>query len=212
MSSHCSWIACFFRPTNNCSQQRWRIESWRISSLPSSPINLMLPSIFRFAMNFASSSSTVRIPDRLSKAPETAARFLNSSRHLLSSRCLKVVILASGGSRFGACSASRLHSCAYIELYFGSSRAFSNISNQLFKLLRRDLVEDPSDPSEHQIIVLMVFLVGLGGLFPSNSFGWGNPSSSCSGAGQLRCSTGLTRESPGAGYSSRRGGAFLSCR
>ena len=68
-----------------------------------------------------------------------------------------------------------------------------NVRDQLFKLLRRDLVKDPSDPSEHQIIVLVVFFVGLGGLFPSNSFGWGNPSSSCSGAGQLRCSTGEKR-------------------
>ena len=68
-----------------------------------------------------------------------------------------------------------------------------DVGDQLFKLLRRDLVEDPSDPSEHQIIVLVVLFVGLGGLFPSNSFGWGNPSSSCSGAGQLRCSTGEKR-------------------
>ena len=71
------------------------------------------------------------------------------------------------------------------------------VHRQFLKLLRRDLVEDPTDPSEHQIIVLSIFILlvvlagwGWGGLFPSNSFGWCNPSSSCSGAGQLRCSTG----------------------
>ena len=31
----------------------------------------------------------------------------------------------SAGSKLGAFSASRLHSCAYIDEYFGSSRAFS---------------------------------------------------------------------------------------
>ena len=31
-----------------------------------------------------------------------------------------------GSSKFGASSLSRRHSWAYIELYFGSSRAFSN--------------------------------------------------------------------------------------
>ena len=143
----------------------------------------------------------------------------------------------SGGSKLGAFSASRLHSCAYIDEYFGSSRAFSKtcknesvmhhvhvrpiirfaltyqknnsfednrrvqsnvqyVHRQFLKLLRRDLVEDPTDPSEHQIIVLSIFILlvvlagwGWGGLFPSNSFGWCNPSSSCSGTGQLRCST-----------------------
>ena len=35
-------------------------------------------------------------------------------------------LVEPGGSKVGASSSSRLHSCAYIELYFGSSSAFSN--------------------------------------------------------------------------------------
>merc|ERR1719264_1215536 len=91
-------------------------------------MNLMLPSILRLAKYLASSSSTDNSADRFSKAVEIAALFSNSSLHLLSSRRLKVVILDSGGSKLGAWSDSRLHSCAYMELYLGSSRAFSNIS------------------------------------------------------------------------------------
>ena len=33
-SSAWSEIGCFFRPTRSCSQQRWRMVSWTISSLP----------------------------------------------------------------------------------------------------------------------------------------------------------------------------------
>ena len=98
----------------------------------------------------------------------------------------------SGGSKLGAFSASRLHSCAYIDEYFGSSRAFSKtcknesvihhvhvrpiihfaltyqknnsfednrrvqsnvqyVHRQFFKLLRRDLVEDPANLEGHQV-------------------------------------------------------------
>ena len=46
------------------------------------------------------------------------------------------------------------------------------VINQLFKLLRRNLVEDPTDPSENQIIVDL-FLV-LGKCFSSSR--GGNPS------------------------------------
>nr|CAI5865197.1 unnamed protein product [Callosobruchus analis] len=46
--------------------------------------------------------------------------------HLLSSKTRNVQAW-SGGSKFGASSDSRLHSCAYIDEYLGSSSAFSNI-------------------------------------------------------------------------------------
>ena len=46
------------------------------------------------------------------------------------------------------------------------------VINQLFKLLRRNLIEDPTDPSENQIIVDL-FLV-LGKCFSSSR--GGNPS------------------------------------
>ena len=34
------------------------------------------------------------------------------------------------------------------------------VINQLFKLLRRNLIEDPTDPSENQIIVDLFFVLG----------------------------------------------------
>lgn len=56
----------------------------------------------------------------------TWARFSNSVRHLLSSSSLKVQGWP-GGSKLGASSLRRLHSCAYIDEYFGSSSAFSKM-------------------------------------------------------------------------------------
>lgn len=56
----------------------------------------------------------------------TSFLFSNSVRQLLSRRFLKVFGW-SGGSKLGASSASRLHSLAYIDEYFGSSNAFLNI-------------------------------------------------------------------------------------
>ena len=53
------------------------------------------------------------------------------------------------------------------------SNDIEDVINQLFKLLRRNLVEDPTDPSENQIIVDL-FLV-LGKCFSSSR--GGNPSS-----------------------------------
>ena len=45
-----------------------------------------------------------------------------------------------------------------------SVRSMSNdieyVINQLFKLLRRNLIEDPTDPSENQIIVDLFFVLG----------------------------------------------------
>ena len=52
------------------------------------------------------------------------------------------------------------------------SNDIEDVINQLFKLLRRNLVEDPTDPSENQIIVDL-FLV-LGKCFSSSR--GGNPS------------------------------------
>ena len=49
------------------------------------------------------------------------------SKRTVCSLSLHLFTLSSEDSKLGACSASRLHSCAYMELYFGSSRAFSNI-------------------------------------------------------------------------------------
>ena len=46
------------------------------------------------------------------------------------------------------------------------------VINQLFKLLRRNLVKDPSDPSENQIIVDLFLILGK---FVSSSRG-SNPS------------------------------------
>ena len=54
--------------------------------------------------------------------------FSNSSLHLLSRSLLNVLVFSEiSASKFGAFSSSRLHNCAYIDEYFGSSRAFSNI-------------------------------------------------------------------------------------
>lgn len=54
----------------------------------------------------------------------------------------------SGGSKFGAFSARRLHSCAYIDEYFGSSRAFSKICPKIIDSL-------------HKVRLLILFLVLL---------------------------------------------------
>ena len=88
------------------------------------PMNLILPSIFRLAMYLASSSMLVAY---FSYWLAIWTRFSNSTRHLLSSNLLKVQALLSGGSKLGALSTSSLHICAYIDEYFGSSRAFSKI-------------------------------------------------------------------------------------
>lgn len=90
-------------------------------------LTLMFPSILRFAnCRFSSSSVVSGIPSFFSKALVAWARFSNSVRHLFSRSSLNVQGLPAG-SKFGASSVSRLHSCAYIELYFGSSSAFSKI-------------------------------------------------------------------------------------
>lgn len=86
---------------------------------------LMLPSILRLANNLRSSSSGVS-GTTLSNSAVAFERFSNSVRHLFNNNIRKVHGLG-GLSKLGASSLSRLHSCAYIELYFGSSRAFSKI-------------------------------------------------------------------------------------
>ena len=94
------------------------------------PMNLMLPSILRLAKYFASSSSVLRPPFPaaiFSYCCEIWARFSNSSRHFLSNNFLKVHAVESDGSKLGAFSTRNLHNCAYIDEYFGSSRAFSKI-------------------------------------------------------------------------------------
>lgn len=111
-----------------------------ISSLASSPMNLMLPSIFLLAnCRLSSSSAGDREPSignccccwMKGLDPSLAALFCdlfsNSALHLLSNNSRKVQGLFSG-SKLGASLDSRLHSCAYIDEYLGSSRAFSNIS------------------------------------------------------------------------------------
>ena len=35
-----------------------------------------------------------------------------------------------------------------------------NVRDQLFKLLRRDLVEDPTDPSKYHVIMKLFFVLG----------------------------------------------------
>ena len=40
------------------------------------------------------------------------------------------------------------------------SNDIEDVINQLFKLLRRNLIEDPTDPSENQIIVDLFFVLG----------------------------------------------------
>ena len=40
------------------------------------------------------------------------------------------------------------------------SNDIEDVINQLFKLLRRNLVEDPTDPSENQIIVDLFLVLG----------------------------------------------------
>lgn len=87
---------------------------------------LMLPSILRLVSCRRSSSSGARGPSRCSNASDALERFSNSVRHLFRSSKRKVQGLF-GGSKFGASSESLLHNCAYIELYFGSSRALSKI-------------------------------------------------------------------------------------
>ena len=87
---------------------------------------LMLPSILRLVSCRRSSSSGAKGPSRCSNASDALERFSNSVRHLFRSSKRKVQGLF-GGSKFGASSESLLHNCAYIELYFGSSRALSKI-------------------------------------------------------------------------------------
>ena len=57
-------------------------------------------------------------------------------------------------------------------------RSISNdvqyVINQLFKLLRRDLVEDPADPSKYHVIMKLFFV--LGKCVSSNRAGGRNPS------------------------------------
>lgn len=89
---------------------------------------LMFPSILRLVSCRRSSSSGARGPSRCSNASDALERFSNSVRHLFRSSRRKVQGLF-GGSKFGASSDSLLHNCAYIELYLGSSRAFSKICN-----------------------------------------------------------------------------------
>ena len=134
-----------------------KIESWTIWSFPSSPMNLILPSIFLLAKYLASSSSSVasgptlfsycweieflkwrryyaifQLDDKIKCIYYSdnyfAYLFSNSSLHLLSRSLLNVLVFSEiSASKFGAFSSSRLHNCAYIDEYFGSSRAFSNI-------------------------------------------------------------------------------------
>lgn len=89
---------------------------------------LMFPSILRLVSCRRSSSSGAKGPSRCSNASDALERFSNSVRHLFRSSKRKVHGLF-GGSKFGASSDSLLHNCAYIELYLGSSRAFSKICN-----------------------------------------------------------------------------------
>ena len=142
-----------------------KIESWTIWSFPSSPMNLILPSIFLLAKYLASSSSSVasgptlfsycweieflkwrryyaifQLDDKIHNVVFAIRKcihyrysyfaylFSNSSLHLLSRSLLNVLVFSEiSASKFGAFSSSRLHNCAYIDEYFGSSRAFSNI-------------------------------------------------------------------------------------
>lgn len=85
----------------------------------------MFPSILRFANNLRSSSSGDK-GLRESNSSLAFERFINSVPHLFNNNFRKVHGFG-GVSKFGTSSLSRLHSCAYIELYFGSSKAFSEI-------------------------------------------------------------------------------------
>lgn len=112
--------------------QRCNMFSDNISSLASSPMNLMFPNIFLLAnCRLSSSSAGDRDPSLGCMYGSLLAAmicdlFSNSALHLLSNNRRNVHGLFSG-SKFGASFDSRLHSCAYIDEYLGSSRAFSNI-------------------------------------------------------------------------------------
>lgn len=136
----------------------------------------MFPSILRLASCRRSSSSGARGPSRCSNASVALERFSNSVRHLFRSSKRKVQGL-SGGSRFGASSESLLHNCAYIELYFGSSRAFSKICNtqrtyvtlfsQKAKLLVRSIFDRSVEiPPQKEA---MIYAVTLPDLFRSET-------------------------------------------
>jgi len=112
---------------------------------------LMFPSILRLASCRRSSSSGARGPSRCSNASVALERFSNSARHLFRSSKRKVQGLL-GGSRFGASSESLLHNCAYIELYLGSSRAFSKICNtkRTYKCLSTETESSTVPDSRHR--------------------------------------------------------------
>lgn len=103
-------------------------HGWNNKHIMSIMQTLMFPSILRLVSCRRSSSSGARGPSRCSNASDALERFSNSVRHLFRSSRRKVQGLF-GGSKFGASSDSLLHNCAYIELYLGSSRAFSKICN-----------------------------------------------------------------------------------
>jgi hypothetical protein len=73
-----------------------------------------------------------------------------------------------------------------------------NLAAQLFELLGSKLVEDPSNPSEDEVMVVV-----LREYFSSTGRG-GYPSLLLIGAGQVRAA-GRTRDSPRLGHASRRG-------